>query len=111
MLLGEAAGEAVRLGVDDEVDVALPVKRHIPGAVLGDRREAHGLEEFMKLLRFRRGVLDELEAVGAGGVLVRDLGPGGVVRVGTHCEYSLVNRGLEDQAFVATTRSAASRSI
>ena len=30
MLLGEAAGEAVGLGVDDEVDVALAVERHIP---------------------------------------------------------------------------------
>ena len=86
VLLGEAAGEAVGLGVDDEVDVALPVKRHIPGAVPGDRREAHGPEKFVKLLRFRRSVLDELEAVGAGGVLVRNLGPRCVVRVGTHRE-------------------------
>ena len=84
VLLGEAAGEAVGLGIDDEVDVALPVKRHIPGAVLGDRREAHGPEELMKLLRFGRGVLDELEAVGAHRVFVRDLGSRRVVRIGTH---------------------------
>ena len=86
MLLGEAAGEAVGLGVDDEVDVALPVKRHIPGAVPGDRREAHGLEQFMKLLRFGRGVFDELEAVGAHRVFVGDFGSRRVVRIGTHCE-------------------------
>ena len=30
MLLGELAGEAVGFGVDDEVDFALAVKRHIP---------------------------------------------------------------------------------
>ena len=86
VLLGEAAGEAVGLGIDDEVDVALPVERHVPGTVLGDRREAHGLEQVVELLRLGRGVLDELEAVGAHRVFVRDLGPRRVVRIRTHRE-------------------------
>src|SRR3989442_4019553 len=56
--------ERARLGVDDEVDVALLVEQHVLVTVPGDRLEPHALEESAERLRIRRGVLDELEAVG-----------------------------------------------
>ena len=37
----ERLGKAARLGVDDEVDVALPVEQHVLRAVPRDRDEAH----------------------------------------------------------------------
>ncbi len=64
----EALAEAVRLGVDDEVDVALPVQRHVLAAVPRDDRKAQPLEQRAQQLRIGRGVFDELEAVGAHGV-------------------------------------------
>jgi hypothetical protein len=61
----KALGEAVGFGVDDEVDLALPVQQHVLVAVAGDGHEAHALEQRAHRGRVRRGVLDELEAVGA----------------------------------------------
>jgi len=61
----ELLPEARRLGVDDEVDVALAVQRDVLGAVAGDGREAHAIEQAPQQLRVRRRVFDELEAVGA----------------------------------------------
>jgi hypothetical protein len=57
--------EAVGLGVDDEVDLALAVQQHVLVAVLGDRLEAHALEQRPHGHGVGCGVLDELEAVGA----------------------------------------------
>ena len=82
--LGEAARETVRLCVDHEVDVALAIQRHVLRAVLGDRREPHGLEQPAELLRLGRGVLDELEAVGAHRVVVADGRRRCVVRIRAH---------------------------
>ncbi len=56
--------ERIGLGVDDEVNAALPVEGHTFVTVAGDRRKAHGFEELSQCHRVRRGVLDELEPVG-----------------------------------------------
>ena len=65
----EALRERVRLGVEDEVDLALAVERHRLVAVPGDRLEPHAFEHRGHGGRVGRGVLDELEAVRAHGVL------------------------------------------
>ena len=69
VLLREALAEAARLGVDDEVDVALPVQRDVLAAMPRDHREAQPLEQRAQQLRIGRGVFDELEAVGAHGIV------------------------------------------
>jgi hypothetical protein len=61
---GEGLGEAVRLGVEQEIDIALAIKRHILGAMTGDRLETQLDEERGKFGRFGRGIFDELEPVG-----------------------------------------------
>src|SRR6185437_1466880 len=66
---GERLREAVGLPVYDEVDRALAVEDHILGAMARDGREAQLLEERAQQVRIGRRVLDELEAVGARGVL------------------------------------------
>ena len=68
VLAREALAEAVRLGVDDEVDVALPVQRDVLAAMPRRDREAEPLEQRAQQLRIRRGVFDELEPVGADGI-------------------------------------------
>ncbi len=57
--------KAVVLRVDDEIDVALIVQRHVLGAMARDRRQSHALEQPAQQFRIGRRVLDELEAVGA----------------------------------------------
>ena len=76
------------------VHVALLVEGDRLGAMPGHRLEAHGLEQRVQLLGLRVRVLDEPEAVGAGGVLRRDLGGRGVVRKRTH--RSVSRRSLGD---------------
>src|SRR5260221_15223 len=44
MLAREPLRQAVGFGVDDEIDIALAVKRDFLGAVTGDTRKAHGFE-------------------------------------------------------------------
>src|SRR3989442_10489140 len=56
--------ERARLGVDDEVDVALLVEQHVLVAVPSDRLEAHALEQLAERPGIGHRVLDELEAVG-----------------------------------------------
>jgi hypothetical protein len=68
----EALREGLGVGVEDEVDLALPVERDLLVAVPGDRPEAHALEHPGHRQRIGRGVLDELEALRAHGVF-----PGG----------------------------------
>ena len=60
----EALGERVRLGVDDEVDRALPVEHDVLVPVPGDRLEAELLEDLAERRWIGRGVFDELEAGG-----------------------------------------------
>ncbi len=61
----ELLAEPARLGVDDEVDVALAVQRHVLAAVARTGGEAHAREQPAQQLGVRRRVLDELESVGA----------------------------------------------
>ncbi len=61
----EALREAVGLGVDDEIHVALAVQRDVLGTVPRHAHEAHALEQLAERLRIGRGVFDELEAIGA----------------------------------------------
>jgi hypothetical protein len=58
----EIPSQALRLAVDDEVDVALPVQQHVLAAVSGNKTEAHLLEQRLQQARRRRGELDEFEA-------------------------------------------------
>jgi hypothetical protein len=88
--LGEAGGVAAGLLVQQVVHVALAVEGDRPRAVPGDGREPHLLEQGVQRLRLRMRVLDEFEAVGAGGVLRRDLRGRRVVRKRTHLNSSLV---------------------
>src|ERR1051326_1907261 len=69
MLLREARAVAARLGIDDEVDLALAVQRHRFRAMAADGAKAHLLEERMQLRHIRRGVFDEFESVGADGIV------------------------------------------
>src|SRR5882762_5209538 len=72
---GEVLRERARLGVDDEVDIALLVEQHVLVAVPGDRLEAQALEQFAERPGIGHRVLDELEAVGLDRV-VAQLGHG-----------------------------------
>ncbi len=66
---GEGPGEAVGLVVDDEIDVALAVQDDALRAVPGDDQEAHVFEQVIQQLGIGGGVFDELESVGAHGVV------------------------------------------
>ena len=68
MVPGILLGIAARLGIDDEVAVALLVQRDVLALVPGDLGEAHLGEERAQKLDVGRGIFDELEPVGAHGV-------------------------------------------
>ena len=63
VLTGEVPGTALRLVVDDEVDVSLAPQRDLLGAVLRDLAEAEQGERLFKDAAIRRGKLDEFESV------------------------------------------------
>jgi hypothetical protein len=63
--IGKALSRAVRLAVQDEVDVALAEVQHVLGPVPPDGAKAHGLEHVREGSGVGGGELDELEAVGA----------------------------------------------
>ena len=84
MLADEAGGVAAGLGIQDIVDVALAPDGDVLGLVLRDRRIAHARKEFAQLFRLGVGEFDEFEAVGAGRVVLGDLGYRSVVRKRTH---------------------------
>ena len=69
VLARKTLGKGVGLGVDDEVDAALAVQRHVLVAVFGNRLEAHAFEQGAHGGGIRRGVFNELEAVRAHGVV------------------------------------------
>ena len=62
--LRETLAEGIRLGVDDEIDVALRMQRDVLAAMPGDHRKPEPLEQAAQQLRVGRGVFDELESVG-----------------------------------------------
>ena len=62
---GKRLGEAFRLGVEDEVDVALLIEGDVFRAVPRRRDKPHALEQRRQLLRIGPGIFDELEPVGA----------------------------------------------
>ena len=66
--LRELLAEGIRLGVDDEVDVALRMQRDVLAAVAGDHGEPQALEQAAQQLGIGSRVFDELEAVGAHGI-------------------------------------------
>src|SRR5208283_430676 len=74
--LGEVSRETIGLGVEHEVDVALPVERDVLGTVDADGDKAHQAEQLAELFGFRMRKLDELEAIGSKRIfLARDIGP------------------------------------
>jgi hypothetical protein len=64
VLAGELLREAVAFGIDDVVHVALPVERHILGAMFGHRRETHQAEGLVECHRIGVREFHELETVG-----------------------------------------------
>jgi hypothetical protein len=65
-----------RAAIEHDVDIVLLEQPHRFRAVLGSFGKAHGGEQFTQLLnasRRRRGVLNELEAVGANRVVLFNL--------------------------------------
>ncbi len=64
----ELLGKAVGLGVDDEVDAALPVQGNVFRSMPRDAAEPHGLEQPSEFGGIGGRVLDELESVGCEGV-------------------------------------------
>src|SRR5882757_7541121 len=65
----ELLRQAIRFGIDDEIDVALPIQRDVFRPVARDAAEAHGFKQQAQLRGIGSGVLDELKAVGAQGIL------------------------------------------
>ena len=65
MIARELLREAVRLGVDQEIDVALAVQRHVLRAMARGGAKAHLLEQRAQRIGVGRRVFDEFEAVGA----------------------------------------------
>src|SRR5579864_2228194 len=66
---GERLGETLRFGIDDEVDIALAVERHLLGTMASDHGEAHALEEPAERRSIRRRILHEFEPVGPHGIV------------------------------------------
>ncbi|MNQ68008.1 hypothetical protein D3C85_825520 [compost metagenome] len=65
MQAGEALGEGVGFGVDQEVDAALAVQGHVFVAMLGNRLESQQFEHLAQRGGVRRGIFNELEPGGA----------------------------------------------
>src|SRR5207244_967948 len=72
----EVLRERARLGVEDEVDVALLVERDVLVPMARDALEAELLEQRAERLGIGRGVFDELEAVSLDRVVPRGLAHG-----------------------------------
>ncbi|MNV87745.1 hypothetical protein D3C71_1818940 [compost metagenome] len=58
--------------------------------MFGDRAVAHASKELGELLRLRMGEFDELEAVGAGGIVSGNRCRRGVMREGAHRKSPLI---------------------
>ena len=65
----EPLREGIRLGVDQEVDLALPVQRHLLVTMTGNRGETHLLEQLPERHGIGRGVFDEFKTIRANGIV------------------------------------------
>src|SRR6202000_1993766 len=65
VFLGIARGERIRLGVDEELHLALTIKRDVLTDMPRNRLETEFGEGFAKRLRIARGELHEFESGGA----------------------------------------------
>src|SRR4029078_11190222 len=81
MLVDEFHAEGFGFGIEDVVNVALTIDGDGLGLVLGYRCKAEFAEKLGELLRLRMGELDEFETIGAGRIVLADLGRGGVMRI------------------------------
>jgi hypothetical protein len=68
----EARGVRGRIAIEHVVDAALAIERDVLGAVPGDLDIAHLAKQDAEFLRLGMRELDELEAVGAGGIVRAD---------------------------------------
>jgi len=73
MLARELLRQAIRFGIDDEIDIALPVQRNRLRTVASNAAETHGFEQTAEVCRIRGRVLHELEPVGTQRVLPQGL--------------------------------------
>jgi len=64
MLAREPLRQAVGFGVDDEIDLTLPVQGNVLRSMPRHAAESHGFEQLTELGGIRRRVFDELESVG-----------------------------------------------
>src|SRR5258708_32634339 len=71
MAAREILRKRARLGVEDEIDVALLVERDVLVPMARNALEAEQLEQRAERPRVGRGVFDELEAVGLDRVVPR----------------------------------------
>src|SRR5919197_1592771 len=71
MLPRETLTEAVGFTIDDEIDVALPIKHHLLGAVARNSSETHALKEARPGLGVLGSVFNELKAIGTHRVIGR----------------------------------------
>ena len=84
MLRSKSGCEGPRLGIDDEIHVALTPQTDLLRPVGCNFAKAHGGEESGQLFRLRMGIFDELKPVGPHGIGFADFGGCAVVRKRTH---------------------------
>jgi len=65
----ETLRERIRLGIHQEIDLALPIQRHVLHAMFRDRGKSHLHEQLAERDRIGRGVFDEFETVGSDGIV------------------------------------------
>ena len=84
MLAGKALRKGTRLGVHHIVHIALAIEGHLLGAVPGHGLKAHLLKQRTQFLRLRMSILHKFKAVRAGGIVLADGCPWGIMRKGAH---------------------------
>ena len=118
MLLSESLPEASWLGIDDEINVTLPMQRYVLTAMPRDDWKPETLEQRSQQCRVGRCVFDEFESVRAHGILdVRDLRGSGVCmsthnsprvsQARLHTSHARMSIGLQWMVTIETIRAQA----
>jgi len=87
----KALREAVAFRVDDEIDVALVMQRHVFGTMPRDRGQPHTLEQLPQQFCIGRGIFDEFKSVGSHGVGEAELGVHGEMTALFRAEMAVPN--------------------